>query len=65
MKIGEIEKLVANLHDKSEYAAIHIRNLKQDLNHGLVIKKIRKVVNFDGHAWLKEYEHRPKKISKR
>ena len=34
MKIKEVEKLVANLHDKTE-CVIHIRNLKQALNHGL------------------------------
>ena len=28
MKIENVEKLVANLHDKNEYV-IHIRNLKQ------------------------------------
>ena len=28
MKIEKVEKLVANLHDKTEYV-IHIRNLKQ------------------------------------
>ena len=31
-KIEKIENLVANFHDKKEYA-IHIRNLKQALNH--------------------------------
>ena len=31
MKIETVEKLVATLHDKSEYV-IHIRNLKQALN---------------------------------
>ena len=31
MKIEVVEKLAANLHDKSEYV-IHIRNLKQALN---------------------------------
>ena len=35
MKIEKVEKLVANLHGKTEYV-IHIRNLKQALNHGLV-----------------------------
>ena len=30
--------LVANLHDKIEYV-VHIRNLKEALNHGLVLKK--------------------------
>ena len=31
-EIEKVEKLVANLHDKKEYV-IHIRNLKQALNH--------------------------------
>ena len=31
-KIEKVEKLVANLHNKTEYV-IHIRNLKQALNH--------------------------------
>ena len=39
MKIEKVEKLVANLHDKEEYV-IHILNLKQALNHGLVLKKV-------------------------
>ena len=38
MKIEKVEMLVANLHDKIEYV-IHIRNLKQALNYGLVLKK--------------------------
>ena len=33
MKIGNVEKLLANLYDKREYV-IHIRNLKPALNHG-------------------------------
>ena len=35
MKIEKFEKLITNLHDKTEYV-IHIRNLKRVLNHGLV-----------------------------
>ena len=38
MKIEKVEKLVENLHGKEEYI-IHIRNSKQTLNHGLVLKK--------------------------
>ena len=38
MKIEKVEKLVPNLHDKKEYL-IHIRYLKQALNHELVLKK--------------------------
>ena len=32
IKIKKVKKLVTNLHDKTEYV-IHIRNLKQALNH--------------------------------
>ena len=35
MKIEKTEGLEDNLHDKTEYV-IHIRNLKEGLNHGLV-----------------------------
>ena len=42
MKIRKVEKLVANLHDKTEYV-IHIRNLKQALNHGLGLKNVHKM----------------------
>ena len=33
MEVEKIEKVVANLYDKTEYV-IHIRNLMQVLNHG-------------------------------
>ena len=39
MKLQKVEKLVTNLYDKKEYV-IHIRNLKQALNHGLILKFI-------------------------
>ena len=39
MKIKNVEKLVANLNDKTKHA-FHIHNLKQTLNHGLVLKKV-------------------------
>ena len=35
-KTGKIENFVTNFHDKTEYF-IHIRNLKQALNHGLIV----------------------------
>ena len=55
MNKSKLEKLVANLHDKAEYVIIHIRNLKQALNHGLVLKKVHKVIKFNQNAWLKPY----------
>ena len=56
MKMEKVEKLVANLHDKSDYV-IHIRKLKQVLNHGLnlVFQKVHKAINFNRNAWLKWY----------
>ena len=54
MKIEKVEKLVGNLHDKTEYV-IHIRNLKQALNHGLVLEKVDKVIKLNRNAWLKPY----------
>ena len=45
MKIEKVQNLVTNLHDKTEYV-IHIENLKQALNHGLVLIKINRVIKF-------------------
>ena len=46
------EKLVTNLHDKTEYV-IHIRNLIQALKHELVFEKVHKVIKFNRNARLK------------
>ena len=54
MKIEKFEKLVANLHDKTEYV-IHIKKLKQALNHRLVLKKVHGMIKFNQNAWLKPY----------
>ena len=54
MQIEKGEKLVTNLHDKTEYAT-QIRNLKQTLNHGLVLIKVNRVIKFNQNVWLKPY----------
>ena len=54
MKIEKVEKLVTNLHDKTEYV-IYIRILKEVLNHGLVLKKVHRVIKFNQNASLKPY----------
>ena len=54
MKIEKVEKMVANLHDKTEYV-IQVRRLKQALNHGLVLKKVHRAIKFSQNAWLKPY----------
>ena len=42
------------LHDKTEYF-VHIGNLKQALDHRLVLKKVHRVIKFNQNAWLKSY----------
>ena len=54
MKFEKVGKLVTNLHDKTEYV-IHIRSLKQALNHGLVLKKVHRVIKFNQKAQLQPY----------
>ena len=54
MEIEDIEKFVANINDKNKYV-IHIRNLKQALNHGLILKKVQRVIKFNQNIWLKSY----------
>ena len=44
--------LVSDLHDKTEYL-IHTRNVKEALNHRLVLKKYYRGVKFNQKAWLK------------
>ena len=53
-KAGKVEKLVTNFHDKIKYV-IYIRNLNQALNHGLILKKVHRVIKFNQRAWLKRY----------
>ena len=40
------------MHDKGEYS-IHIRNLKEALNHGLFLKKVHGITKFNKIDWLK------------
>ena len=54
MKVRKVEKLVANLHEKTEYI-IHIKNLKQVFNDELILKNLHKVIKFNQNAWLKPY----------
>ena len=54
MKINKCSKLVCNLYDRNNYV-VHIRSLKQALNHGLILKIVHRVIQFNQEAWLKEY----------
>ena len=53
MAIDKSKKFVCNLYDKKS-CVVHIRSLKQALNHGLILKKVHKVIQFNQEAWLKQ-----------
>ena len=54
MKIDKSKKLVCNLSNKKKYVT-HINSLKQALNHGLKLKKIYRIIEFNQEAWLEPY----------
>ena len=54
MKVNQVNKLVASVHDKNNYV-IHIYALKQALDHCLILKKIHSAISFYHNAWLKPY----------
>ena len=54
MEINKCNKLVCNLYDKKKYV-VHINSLKQALNHGLKLKKIHRIIEFNQEPWLKPY----------
>ena len=54
MEINKCKKLVCNLFNKKKYVT-HINSLKQALNHGLKLKKIHRVIEFNQKEWLKPY----------
>ena len=49
MKINKCTKLTCTIQNKENYI-IHIRALKQAINHGLKLKKVHKVTEFDQEA---------------
>ena len=54
-KIKKCNKFVCNMHHKKNYV-VHIRALKQALNnHGLILKKVYRVIQFNQKALLKPY----------
>ena len=54
MIINNSKKLICNLNDKKNYI-VHINVLKQALDHGLKLRKVHRVIEFEQEAWLKEY----------
>ena len=53
-KVEKVEKLICGIEDKKKYV-IHIRALKQALNHALKLKKVHRIIQFKQKAQLKIY----------
>ena len=53
MVINNNKKLVCNLNDKKNYIVL-VNVLKQALDHGLKLRKVHRVIEFEQEAWLKE-----------
>lgn len=51
-RIEKVEKLVINTHEKTEYV-VHVKSLKQALNHGLIFKKVHRAISINQSEWRK------------
>ena len=63
-KLEKVEKLICDIEDKEKYV-IHIRALKQALNHGLILKRVHRVIQFNQEVQLKPYIDMNTKLKKR
>ena len=64
MEIEKVKKIIDNLHDKTEYI-IHIRNLKQVSNHGLILNKVHRVIKVNQKDLLQLYIYMSKELRKK
>ena len=64
LKIKKVKKLVCTIEDKENYV-VHIKTLKQALNHGLILTKVHRVIQFNQEAWVKTIYRHEYKIKKR
>ena len=63
-KSEKVEKLVCGIEEKNIFLVIHIRALKQALNHGLILKRVQRVIQFNQEEWLKPYTDMNTKLRK-
>lgn len=56
VKKNKNEKLLLTLYDKEKYV-LHYRMLKLALNHGLILKKVHRILKYRQSCWLKPYIH--------
>ena len=54
MKKEKVEKLITSTVDEEKYV-IQIIALKEALDHGLILKKVHRVIEFRQEVWLKPY----------
>ena len=54
MIVNKVNKLICSEYDKTNYV-VHILALQQALKHGLILKKMHKVISFNQSAWLRPY----------
>ena len=56
-KLNGPEKLVCNIYNKKNHV-VHIRALRQALNHGLMMKKVHNVLEFNQEAlfWKNDWK---------
>lgn len=54
IKSNKIEKLLLTLNEKKNYV-IHYRMLKLALRHGLILRKVHRILTFKQSKWLKPY----------
>lgn len=52
--INKDEKLMLTFYDKEKYV-VHYHMLKLILRHGIILKKVHRVLQFQQRAWLKPY----------
>ena len=64
MKINKWHKLVCTVQEKEKYV-IHIKRLKEALNHGLILERVHRVIQFNRKAWLKPYIDMNTKLRKK
>ena len=63
MKINTCTKLTHAIQNKENYV-IHVRALKQAVNHGLKLAKVHRIIQFGQEAWLKPYIDMNTELSK-
>ena len=53
-RLEKVGKFVCRKENKEEFV-IHIRALKQALDHGLILKEMYSVIKFNQEAWFRPY----------